>query len=236
MVANDTLQARALGSFAATQLAADHYAVLDDGTPYGKGLSDGAAAQLKAENKKVVVRQSFDDKTVAFDALAAELKTAQAEVIISTLSDFQALALLQGLKKVGYTNVSFLGGDTIKTTDMLKAAGVVQGVYATSPVLDVKEFASGSPFLAKYTAQYKKPPAYGGHYSYDSTHVLAAAIQKAKSGDPKDITAALHSINGYGPVTGTMSWDKVGEQRYGAVGVYELRRGNWELRMRSDRW
>lgn len=236
MVANDTLQARALGSFAATQLAATHYAVLDDGTPYGKGLSDGAAGQLKADNKKVVVRQSFDDKTVAFDGLAAELKAAQAEVIISTLSDFQALALLEGLKKVGHTNVSFLGGDTIKTTDMLKAAGMVQGVYATSPVLDVKEFAAGTPFLNKYLAQYKKPPAYGGHYSYDSTHVLAAAIQKGKSADPKDITAALHGINGYGPVTGTMTWDKAGEQRYGAVGVYELRRGNWELRMRSDRW
>lgn len=236
MVANDTLQARALGSFAATQLSATHYAVLDDNTPYGKGLSDGAAGQLKAENKKVVVRQSLDDKTVAFDGLAAELKAAQVEVVISTLSDFQALALIDALKKVGHTRVSFLGGDTIKTTDMTKATGSVQGVYATSPVLDVKEFAAGMLFLEKYTAQYKKPPAYGGHYSYDSTHVLAAAIQKAKSADPKDITAALHNMNGYGPVTGTMTWDKTGEQRYGAVGVYELRRGAWELRMRSDRW
>ena len=33
-----------------------------------------------------------------------------------------------------------------------------------------------------------------------------------------------------------MSWDDKGEQRYGAVGVYELRGGAWELRMRSDRW
>ena len=115
-------------------------------------------------------------------------------------------------------------------------AGIVQGLYATSPVLEAKEFTTGKPFLEKYIAAFKKPPAYGGHYSYDSTYVLSAAIQKAKSADPKDITKALHSINGYAPVIGTMTWDDKGEQRYGAVGVYELRSGNWELRMRSDRW
>jgi branched-chain amino acid transport system substrate-binding protein len=236
MVANDTLQARAIGSFAATQLGASRYAALDDGTPYGKGLADGAAEQLKAEKKEVVVRKSFDDKTTAFDALAGELKAARVEVIVSTLNDFQAIALLEALKKVDHTKVRLLGGDTIKTTDMAKGAGIVEGIYATSPVLEAKEFATGKPFLEKYVAEFKKPPAYGGHYSYDSTYVLSAAIQKAKSADPKDITKAMHSINGYAPVIGTMTWDDKGEQRYGAVGVYELRGGGWELRMRSDRW
>ena len=236
MVANATLQARAIGSFAATQLGATRYAALDDGTPYGKGLAVGAAEQLKAEKKEVLVRKSFDDKTVAFDALAGELKAAKVEVIVSTLNDFQAIALLEALKKVDHTKVSLLGGDTIKTTDMTKAMGMVEGIYATSPVLEAKEFTTGKPFLEKYIEAYKKAPAYGGHYSYDSMYVLSAAIQKAKSADPKDITKAMHSINGYAPVIGTMTWDDKGEQRYGAVGVYELRAGAWELRMRSDRW
>ena len=236
LVGNDTLQARALGSFAATQLAAASYAVLDDGTPYGKGLADGAFEQLKAAGKEVAVRKSFDDKTVAFDELAAELKAAKVEVVVSTLNDFQALALLQGLQKVGHTRVSLLGGDTIKTTDMVRASGMVDGVYATSPVLEAKEFATGKPFLEKYLVAYQKAPAYGGHYTYDSMYVLSAAIQKAKSADPAEIVKALHGINGYAPVIGTMSWDDKGEQRYGAVGVYQLRKGAWELRMRSDRW
>ena len=236
MVASDTRQARAIGSFAATQLSASHYAVLDDGTPYGKGLTDGAAAQLKAENKEVVVRKSFDDKTVEFDALAGELKAARVEVIVSTLNDFQALALLKALQKVGHTQVKLLGGDLVKTADMAKGAGLIEGLYATSPVLEAKEFTNGKPFLKKYIDAYQKPSTYGGHYSYDSTYVLTAAMQKAKSADPKDIIKAMRTINGYAPVIGTMSWDEKGEQRYGAVGVYELRGGAWELRMRSDRW
>ncbi len=236
MVANDGLQARAIGSFAASQFGASRYAALDDGTPYGKGLTDGAAEQLKAEKKQVVVRESFDDKTVAFDDLAAKLKEAGIEVMVSTLNDYQVIALIDALKKVNYTRVRLLGGDTVKTTDMIKATGIIEGIYATSPVLEAKEFVAGRQFLEKYLETYKKPPAYGGHYSYDSMYVLSAALQKAKSAKPKDITAAMHAINGYAPVTGTMTWDDKGEQRYAAVGVYELRRGSWGLRMRSDRW
>ena len=236
MVANDGLQARAIGSFAASQFGASRYAALDDGTPYGKGLTDGAAEQLKAEKKQVVVRESFDDKTLAFDDLAAKLKEAGVEVMVSTLNDYQVIALIDALRKVNYTRVRLLGGDTVKTTDMIKATGIIEGIYATSPVLEAKEFVAGRQFLEKYLETYKKPPAYGGHYSYDSMYVLSAALQKAKSAKPKDITAAMHAINGYAPVTGTMTWDDKGEQRYAAVGVYELRRGSWELRMRSDRW
>ncbi len=236
MVANDNLQAAAIASFSAEQLGGKRYAAVDDGTPYGKDLANGAAKRLEAAKKSVALRQSFDDKTVAFDQLAAKLKAENIDVIISALNDFQVLALLQALKKINYTSVRLLGSDTAKTTDMIKGDGIIDGLYATSPVLEAKEFTAGPQFLEKYGAAFGKPPAYGGHYSYDSMYVLSQALQLAKSAKPEDITAALHKINGYAPVTGTMKWDEKGEQRYAAVGVYQLRRGNWELRMRSDRW
>jgi branched-chain amino acid transport system substrate-binding protein len=236
LVANDNLQSRAMGSFAATQLAANAYAVLDDGTPYGKGLADGAAQQIEAEKRRVAVRQSFDDQTTDFKALAARLQQERVGVIVSTLNDFQVLALIDALAQVNYTGVSILGGDTIKTTDMLRGDRKVAAIYATSPVLEAREFVTGRQFLDRYDRAFKKAPAYGGHYSYDATYVLSAAIQQAKSADPKAIAKVLHGINGYAPVTGTMKWDEKGEQRYGAVGVYGMRAGQWELRMRSDRW
>lgn len=236
MVANDNLQAAAIASFSAEQLGGKRYAAVDDGTPYGKDLANGAAKRLEAAKKSVALRQSFDDKTVAFDELAAKLKAENIDVIISALNDFQVLALLQALKKINYTSVRLLGSDTAKTTDMIKGDGIIDGLYATSPVLEAKEFTAGPQFLEKYGAAFGKPPAYGGHYTYDSMYVLSQALQLAKSAKPEDITAALHKINGYAPVTGTMKWDEKGEQRYAAVGVYQLRRGNWELRMRSDRW
>ena len=236
LVANDTLQAKAIGSFAASQLNATRYAVVDDGTPYGKGLADGAAEQLKIAKKQITLRQSFDDKTTVFDELAGKLKQNGVEVLITTLNDFQVLALLEALKKIEYTQLNILGGDTIKTISMLKGTEMVKGLYATSPILDAKEFVNGKLFLTKYQEAYKKEPAYGGHYTYDAMYILAGAMQRANSASPKKITEILHTFDGYAPITGSMKWDSVGEQRYGVVGVYAARKGVWDLQLRSDRW
>ena len=236
LVANDTLQAKAIGSFAANQLNATRFAVVDDGTPYGKGLADGAAEQLKNAKKEISLRQSFDDKTTAFDELAEKVKAGSVEVIVTTLNDFQVLALIDALKKVSYPQVVILGGDTIKTTTMLRGSEMVKGLYATSPILDAKEFINGKQFLAKYQAAYKIDPAYGGHYTYDAMYILAGAMRRINSTDPNKITEVLHTYDGYAPVTGSMKWDATGEQRYGVVGVYSARKGVWDLQLRSDRW
>jgi len=236
MVANDHMQAKAMGSFAASQFGEVPYAAVDDGTPYGKGLIEGAVRELKAKKREIALQQSFDDKTVAFDELAARVKAANVGVILSTLNDFQAVALIEALRKLNHTDVRMLGGDTLKTTGMAKARGLIRGVHATSPVLEAKEFMAGRAFLSRYTDAFKIAPAYGGHYTYDSMHVLADAIQQAKSAQPRDVTAMLRRISGSAPVTGSMRWDEQGEQRYAAVGVYDLGRDGWNLRIRSDIW
>jgi branched-chain amino acid transport system substrate-binding protein len=237
LVANDNLQARAIGSFAANQLSASKFAIVDDGTTYGKGLAAGAAVELKKAGKAVVVTYSSDDKTTKFDELAGKIKDGNVEVVVSTQGDFQILALIDALKKIDYNQqISILGGDTIKTTDMLKGSDTVKGIYATSPILDAKEFVNGKAFLSKYQDTFKREPAYGGHYTYDAMYILAGAMRRANSVKPEKITETLRTFDGYAPITGSMKWDSVGEQRYGVVGVYSIRKGVWDLQLRSDRW
>lgn len=236
LVANDELQARAVGSFAGSQIQGTKFAVIDDGTPYGKGLADAAADKLKA-TKNIALRQSFDDKTTDFTALAAKMKADGIEVVVSTLNDFQIVALIDNLTKVDYNKqITILGTDTLKTTDMIKQTGNVGAFYATSIVLEASEFAGGKAFLDAYQAAFKIPPAYGGHYTYDATHVLAAAIRRAKSADPTKISETLRKMDGFAPVTGSMKWTDKGEQRYGVVSVYKVTGGRWESIMRSDSW
>lgn len=236
LIANDDLQARALGAFAAGQIQETKFAVVDDGTLYGKGLADAAAKQLEGK-KTVALRQSFDDKTKDFAALAEKIKTASIQVVVSTLNDFQVVALIEALTKIGYNKqVTILGTDTLKTSEIAKQADNVAKLYATSSVLEANEFPGGAAFLAAYQAAYKIAPAYGGHYTYDATHILAAAIKKAESADPAKITETLRKMSGFGPVTGSMKWTDTGEQRYGVVSVYNVRASKWESIMRSDNW
>jgi branched-chain amino acid transport system substrate-binding protein len=236
LVANDKLQSRAMGEYAAQLTGAERFAVIDDNTPYGKGLADDAAASITARGKKVASRHSLDDKTVEFTALVAEMAGAKVDVIVTTLSDFQVEALIKQLVKAGLTQMRILGGDTIKTDRLLKAGGQVGAIYATSPIIEAREFSNGAKFLADFRERFKGEPVYGAHYAYDTVHLVADALMRNGSLDKAQLLQRLKTFDGSAPVTGSLRFRPDGEQVYGAIAVYELRGGQWTPLMRSDRW
>ncbi len=236
LVANDAIQSKAMGSYAAGQIAGSSYAVLDDNTPYGKGLADLAAGEIKKQKKEVTVRKSLDDKTTDFSKLLPELKNAKVDVIVTTLNDFQVVALIEQLSKAGMTDMRILGGDTIKTDKLVKTALPIRGVYATSPIIEPREFNSGRDFLARFRAATNGEPVYGAHYAYDSIYVLVAAIKRAESTDGDKLTKELKRIDALAPVTNAIRFKEDGEQYYGAISVYKANPGAWEAVMRSDQW
>jgi branched-chain amino acid transport system substrate-binding protein len=234
LVANDDLQSKAMGSIA-NGLPGEHvYAVVDDATPYGKGLADTAAAQLKG--KTIAVRTSLDDKTTDFSKLIPQLKEKNVDVFVTTLADFQVLALADQLVAAGMKHMQIVGSDTLKTEGILKVNPQIGTIYATSPIIGAGEFTGGKPFLEKFRARFKHEPVYAAHYAYDAVHVLAAAIKQAKSVDGAKLVPALKSVDALAPVTSTMRFGPDGEQRYGSVSVYQLNRGQWFLLTRSDVW
>jgi branched-chain amino acid transport system substrate-binding protein len=236
LVANDNMQAKALGSYAAGQMAGTSYAVLDDATPYGKGLADAAAAEIKKQQKQVTVRKSFNDKKTDFSDLIPELKAQKVDIIVTTLNDYQVLPLMDQLAKAGLTDMRLIGGDTIKTDKIIKEQVPIRSVYATSPIIEAREFNNGRDFLARFRAKFGGDPVYGAHYAYDSVYVLVSAIKRADTTDGEKLTNELKHIDALAPVTNAIRFKEDGEQYYGAVSVYKATPGTWEAVMRSDQW
>ncbi len=236
IVGNDSMQSKALGSYAATQLGGKVFALVDDGTPFGKGLAGLAAVELKKHGKTVAVQHSLDDKSTDFTQLVAELKTAGVDTYVSTQPDFQVAALCEQLMKVGHTDIQIIGADTLKTDKLPSMNCGVRAVYATSPIVEAREFRAAKEWLPKFVAAYKSEPIYGAHYTYDATYVLISAMKRAESVDPKKITEELKRIDALAPVTNNMRFRADGEQHYPVVSVYKVFKGRWEPVTRSDSW
>jgi branched-chain amino acid transport system substrate-binding protein len=65
-------------------------------------------------------------------------------------------------------------------------------------------------------------------YVYDATMVMADAMVKAGSADPKVYLPVLAKTSGYKGVTGTISFDEKGDIKNGALTLYTYKGGNRE--------
>ncbi len=236
LVANDNLQSKALGSYAAKQVGGKVFALVDDGTPFGKGLADLAAVELKKYGKTLAVQRSLDEKNTVFTELVAELKTANVDTYVTTQADFQVAALCEQLVQAGLTDIQIIGADTLKTEKMPAAKCKVRAIYATSPIIEAREFRSAKEWLGKFMAAYNSQPVYGAHYTYDAVYVLVAAMKQAESVKPKKLTQELKRIDALAPMTHTMQFGPDGEQRHPMVSVYKLVQNRWESVTRSASW
>ena len=235
LVANDELQARAIASYASETLRASKIAVLYEDTAYGAPLAKGMTDALAKQNKKVEHSEAIDNKTTNFAPFLAKLKAARPEVVVAMLRDHQLLPLFDQMNAAGLGDVPVIGTSVAKTQRVATSAGI-KTLYLTTSSADVDEFAGGKEFVRKFRAAYKSDPVWAAHYAYDAVYVLADTIRRTESVDPAVVRARLMVIDAIAPVTTTMRFNAEGEQRYGAISVYQRREGRWDPLMRSDRW
>jgi branched-chain amino acid transport system substrate-binding protein len=236
LVANDEVQARAMAGFASSMSGAQRFALVDDGSPFGKDLGAEVARLLARSGQSLRVQQSLDGKTTDFLALTKALKDGDVQVLITTLADFQIQALMQQLVGAGLSDIRIVGADNAKTEQMLRQAVPIRALYATSPIISPTEIPTAKPFLRAFQQRYNNPPNYAAHYAHDAVMVVADAIRRNGSLDQVQLLRTLKTFDGYAPVLGQLRMKEDGEQRYGSVGVYRVAKGQWELQVRTSDW
>ena len=237
LVANDDVQAKAMAAYAASYMeGATTFCLVDDGTPYGKGLLDGVAAHMKNLGKSVALRISRDAKTTEFAADVTKMAAAKIDCVITTLADFQVEALMKQMAAGGMQEAQLIGGDTIKTDLLPKSPLPIRRVVATSPIVEAVEFDAGKAFNERFNKENKQAIAYGAHYAYDAVFSISDALKRAGSAAPEKVLAALKTLDLHGPVTNSLRFNEGGEQRFGTISVYNIDRGQWHPVMRAAEW
>lgn len=236
IVANDTLQARAIASYAAETLNAHKLAILSEDTAYGKPMAKDVAAAFVKADRKIDLTESVDNKSTDFGAFVAKLKAAPPDALVAVVRDHQLLPLFAQMNAAGLSGMPVIVTSAAKTRKLVTGPADVKTVFLTSSSLDPGEFTAGGPFVTRFRAAYKADPVWAAHYAYDAVFVLADAMRRADSVEAAALRAKLTTIDAVAPVTNTMRFNADGEQRYGAVGVYQKRDGAWQPLMRSDVW
>ncbi len=222
VVGRDDQQGPAVANYLVASAKPKTAAIIDDATAYGEGLANEVEKALKAAGVKVLPREKGTDKTADWKAVLTKIKGKKPDVVFYGGMDATGGPLLKQARELKIASV-FSFGDGACTDKMAELAGAAaEGLVCSQAGIPVQ--AAGKKFLEGYKAKFNMEPILYSPFTYDSTKLLIAAMQKADSADPAKYLPALQSID-YNGASGNIQFDEKGDRKDAEMTIFTLKAG-----------
>jgi branched-chain amino acid transport system substrate-binding protein len=190
------------------------WAIVHTTDAFGTSGMKSLVESLKGMGVEPALVQGYTNYSQDFTPVVLAVKQSGADVMGTYMFPTDLAILARQLRQLG-VNIAWIGSPSAAATTALKLAG--PALYGTYAVADFA--ADSSPaakeFAAKYEANYKSAADLFGAWTYDAVHVLALAIDNAKSLEPQKIRDAILSVKDYPGVEGTYNFDQNGDGLHG---------------------
>lgn len=212
---NDTYSAKTIASFGTKTLGHKKIALICSTDAFGTGGHDAMIAELKALGITPVLIVGYANQTADFTPIVLKIRSSGADLIVSYFTYETDLGVFaKQLRQLG-VRTPWLGSPSIVDTVAMELAG--PALYGTYGVADYTVDASpeSKAYAAVFQKDFGKVPDNQSSWAFDAVHILALAIEKAKSTDPKAIRAAILGIQGYKGAEGEYDFDQNGDGLHG---------------------
>ncbi len=227
LLANDNALGAGLALHAAKNLGLKRVAIIDDRTAYGKGVAEVFKKTAAANGISIVDEQFTNDKAVDFMPILTAIKGKKPDGIFYGGMDPQAGPMLRQMQQLGLTKVKFFGGDGICTDKLAELSGgaaTLGNVICAEGAASLAKMPGGMAWRARYDAKFPKQFQVYSPYAYDATMILADAMKKAESVDPKVYLPVLAKIE-YQGVTAKIGFEPDGELKNPQMTLYTYSAG-----------
>jgi branched-chain amino acid transport system substrate-binding protein len=212
---NDVYSARVIADYGVNTLGKKKWAIVHSTDAFGSNGMKNLVEVLKQTGIEPVLIQGYTNNSQDFTPVALAVKQSGADVMgtYMTFENDEGIFAKQ-LRQLG-VNVDWVGSASTVTATALKLAGpALYGSYAVAD-FNADSSSAAKEFAAKYAAAYKSAPDQFGAWTYDAVHIVALAIENAKSLEPQKIREAILSVKGYPGAEGTYNFDENGDGLHG---------------------
>jgi branched-chain amino acid transport system substrate-binding protein len=212
IIANDNALGSGLANYAKNKLKAKTVAVIDDRTAYGQGVADVFAKTAQKDGLKVVDREFTNDKATDFSAILTKIKASNPDIVFYGGMYSQGGPLVRQMRQLGI-KATLMGGDGICAPELAKLAGeAVAGTICAEGGSPLSQMPGGEAWKKRYDAEFGANAfQLYSPYSYDATMVLAHAMMKANSVDPKKYLPFIANVDYNGVTKKDIHFTKTGE-------------------------
>jgi branched-chain amino acid transport system substrate-binding protein len=219
---NDSYSARVIADYGVNALGKKKWAIVHSTDAFGTAGMKSLVASLKEMGVEPVLIQGYTNNSQDFTPVVLAVKQSGADILGTYMTNEPDQGIFaKQLQQLG-VKISWVGSPTTVTTTALKLAGAA--LYGSYAVVDFNRDSSAAAkdFSGKYEAKYKIAPDIFSSWTYDAVHVLAMAINNAKSLEPEKLRQAILAVRGYQGAEGIYNFDQNGDGLHG----YNIVRNN----------
>lgn len=206
----DPFQGTVMASFASNDLKVKKAAIyIDNTSDYAKGLAQFFKENFVKNGGQVVIEEAYLQKDTDFKSTLTKIKAAQPDFIYIPGYYQEVGLIVKQAREMGIT-VPMAGGDGWDSAKLPEIAGKAalentffSSLYSPDDTSDLNK-----EFVAEYKKAYNTNPDVFAALAYDSTLLVAKAIEDAGSADPAKIAEAMAKIKGFKGVSGEVTFNE----------------------------
>lgn len=212
----DDNQGKAAAMFAAKNLNAKTYFVVQDQTSYGQGIADEFVKKADALGIKKLGYEGITQGEVDFSAVVNKIVASNPDVVYFGGMYPEGGVVIKQMRSKG-SKAAFIACDGCDSAEYTNIAGAaVDGTYYTTMAPDLSQTDAGKAWVAKYKSEFNKEPEAYSMYSYDDgLAVMKGLIQAINDNGGKKPTRqqvcdAIRKVTFTG-ITSDVSFDSKGD-------------------------
>lgn len=206
----DPFQGTVMASFASNELNVKRAAIyIDNTSDYAKGLAQFFKENFVKNGGQVVIEEAYLQKDTDFKSTLTKIKAAKPDFIYIPGYYQEVGLIVKQAREMGIT-VPMAGGDGWDSAKLPEIAGKAalentffSSLYSPDDTSDLNK-----EFVAEYKKAYNTNPDVFAALAYDSTLLVAKAIEDAGSADPAKIAEAMAKIKGFKGVSGEVTFNE----------------------------
>jgi len=199
----DNVQAAAGADYAYSEMGLKKCSLLVDGNMEYARLLAGYFRERYQDLGGEIVMQAFINGSDP-DVLSRAIRDEAPDMIYLAAGPEEAVSAIVAMRRAGIQSPVF-GGDSFDSPELRKES-LGKVVFSTHVLLDENSSGTGE-FVRAYRTEYGCPPENAfSALGYDTVNLLADAIDRSGSGDPRAILEALGNTSGFKGVTGEISF------------------------------
>lgn len=215
---NDEFQADALIKYAKDVLGINKIATFTAADDYGQS---GAKLLAKAAEKygvELVSIQVYNNGDKDFKPQLLAIKDSGAEGVFMWGLYTEAALISKQARQIGL-DVQLFGASGMAAQKLIELGeDAVQGLILTQSFLPESDNEAVKYFVANYKKKYNENPIPHGAQAYDTVYIIADAVKRANSNDPKVLRDAISESAGLKLVTSEPKFNERGDD----IGKYLL--------------